>query len=87
MKKREIEKIFRKLDLKVRTTGHNYGWLVLDGKKILRGAKQACPSESRGSNLFFKCRTSVSPVIIKQKCKINVEVQFIEPVIKQYAET
>lgn len=36
MKKREIEKIFRKLDLKVRTTGHNYGWLVVDGKKILR---------------------------------------------------
>lgn len=36
MKKREIEKIFRKLDLKVRNTGHNYGWLVLDGKKILR---------------------------------------------------
>jgi len=25
MKKREIEKIFRKLDLKVRNTGHNYG--------------------------------------------------------------
>ena len=36
MKKREIEKIFRKLDLKVRTTGHNYGWLVVDEKKILR---------------------------------------------------
>ncbi|MEA3485808.1 MAG: hypothetical protein U9R03_03770, partial [Candidatus Aerophobetes bacterium] len=36
MKKREIEKIFRKLDLKVRTTGHNYGWLVVHGKKILR---------------------------------------------------
>jgi len=34
MKKREIEKIFRKLDLKVRTTGHNYGWLVVDGKKV-----------------------------------------------------
>ncbi len=36
MKKREIEKIFNKLDLEVRTTGHNYGWLLVDGKKILR---------------------------------------------------
>ena len=34
MKKREIEKIFRKLDLKVRTTGHNYGWLVVNRKKF-----------------------------------------------------
>ena len=36
MKKREIEKIFKKLDLKVRTTGHNYGWFIVNGKKILR---------------------------------------------------
>lgn len=36
MKIIEIEKIFRKLDLKVRSTGHNYGWLVVNGKKILR---------------------------------------------------
>ena len=34
MKKREIEKIFKKLDLKVRTTEHNYGWLVVEGKKV-----------------------------------------------------
>ncbi|MCI2424433.1 hypothetical protein LM599_00100 [Candidatus Acetothermia bacterium] len=36
MKKNEIEKIFKKLDLKVRSTGHNYGWLIVSGKKILR---------------------------------------------------
>lgn len=36
MKKNEIEKIFKKLDLKVRSTGHNYGWLIVNGKKILR---------------------------------------------------
>jgi hypothetical protein len=34
MKKREIEKIFRKLDLKVRTTGHNYRWLVKEAKDV-----------------------------------------------------
>lgn len=36
MKKKECEKLFRKLDLKVRATGHNYRWLVVNGKKILR---------------------------------------------------
>jgi hypothetical protein len=36
MKKSELEKIFRKLDLQVRSTGHRYGWLVVNGRKILR---------------------------------------------------
>ena len=36
MKINEMEKIFRKLDLKVRSTGHNYGWLIVNGRKILR---------------------------------------------------
>ncbi len=36
MKVNEVEKIFRKLDLKVRSTGHNYGWLIVNGRKILR---------------------------------------------------
>ena len=36
MKVNEMEKIFRKLDLKVRSTGHNYGWLIVNGRKILR---------------------------------------------------
>lgn len=36
MKTREIEKIFKKLNLKVRSTGHNYGWLIVNNKKILR---------------------------------------------------
>nr|CBX31486.1 unknown protein [uncultured Desulfobacterium sp.] len=36
MKISEIGKIFNKLSLQVRSTGHNYGWLVIDGKKILR---------------------------------------------------
>jgi hypothetical protein len=36
MKKSEMEKIFRKLSLQIRSTGHNYGWLVRNGKKILR---------------------------------------------------
>ncbi len=36
MKKREVGKIFKKLNLSVRSTGHYYGWLVVDGIKILR---------------------------------------------------
>jgi hypothetical protein len=36
MKVKDIEKVFKKLALKVRSTGHNYGWLIVDGKKILR---------------------------------------------------
>lgn len=36
MKKNEINKIFKKLDLKVRSTGHKYGWLIVKDKKILR---------------------------------------------------
>jgi len=36
MKKNDIEKIFKKLDLKMRSTIHNYGWLVVNGRKILR---------------------------------------------------
>lgn len=36
MKKREAGKIFKKLNLRVRSTGHYYGWLVVNGKKILR---------------------------------------------------
>ncbi len=36
MKKREVGKIFKKLNLRVRSTGHHYGWLVVNGKKILR---------------------------------------------------
>ena len=36
MKKNGMEKIFRKLNLEIRSTGHNYGWLILKGKKILR---------------------------------------------------
>jgi hypothetical protein len=36
MKKADIEKIFHKLALEVRSTGHNYGWLTVENKKILR---------------------------------------------------
>jgi len=36
VKIKEIEKIFRKLDLKIRSTGHNYGWLIIKERKILR---------------------------------------------------
>jgi len=36
MKTYEIEKIFKKLDLKVRSTTHKYGWLVVNKRKILR---------------------------------------------------
>ena len=36
LKKRDIQKIFRKLDLEVRSTHHIYGWLVINGEKILR---------------------------------------------------
>ena len=36
LKKRDIQNIFRKLDLETRSTNHIYGWLVVNGKKILR---------------------------------------------------
>lgn len=36
MKTYEIEKIFKKLDLKARSTTHKYGWLVVNNRKILR---------------------------------------------------
>lgn len=36
LKKREIQKIFKKLNLEVRSTDHVYGWLVINGEKILR---------------------------------------------------
>jgi hypothetical protein len=36
MKKVDIERIFNKLSLRVRSTGHNYGWLTVSDKKILR---------------------------------------------------
>ncbi|MFO8089911.1 MAG: hypothetical protein R6U13_08755 [Desulfatiglandaceae bacterium] len=36
MKKVNIERIFNKLSLEIRSTGHQYGWLTVDGKKILR---------------------------------------------------
>lgn len=36
LKKRDLQKIFKKLDMEVRSTGHIYGWLVVKGKKILR---------------------------------------------------
>lgn len=34
--KKEVHKIFNKLELEVRTTGHRYGWLKYNGHKILR---------------------------------------------------
>ena len=36
VKKTDIQKLFKKLNLEVRSTKHRYGWLVVDGKKILR---------------------------------------------------
>ena len=36
IKKAEIKKIFQKLNLQVRSTKHRYGWLIFEGKKILR---------------------------------------------------
>jgi hypothetical protein len=36
MKVKDIEKIFNKLNLKLRSTGHNYGWLIVNRNKILR---------------------------------------------------
>jgi len=36
MKIADIEKIFNKLALQVRSTGHHYGWLTVGDKKILR---------------------------------------------------
>lgn len=34
--KQNIQGIFNKLKLEVRSTGHQYAWLMHDGKKILR---------------------------------------------------
>ena len=36
IKKAELEKIFKKLKLNVRSTKHRYGWFTFEGKKILR---------------------------------------------------
>lgn len=36
MKKADIEKIFHKLALEIRSTGHKYGWLIVENRKILR---------------------------------------------------
>lgn len=36
LKKRDVQRIFKKLDLEVRSTDHIYGWLVVEGKKVLR---------------------------------------------------
>jgi len=36
MKISEIHKIFNKLNLQLRSTGHIYGWLIVNGKKVLR---------------------------------------------------
>jgi len=48
MKKVDIERIFNKLSLQVRSTGHNYGWLTVSDKKIsgfiIRTEKAICPT-------------------------------------------
>jgi hypothetical protein len=36
MKTADIDRIFHKLELDVRSTGHRYGWLIVENKKILR---------------------------------------------------
>jgi len=36
IKKNEIGKIFKKLKLEVRSTKHQYGWFIFQGRKILR---------------------------------------------------
>ncbi len=36
IKKKDIKKVFSKLNLKVRSTKHNYGWLLVNSQKILR---------------------------------------------------
>jgi len=36
IKKSDMEKIFRKLKLEIRSTAHRYGWFCFEGKKILR---------------------------------------------------
>lgn len=36
MKKSDADRIFLKLGLKIRSTSHCYGWLVVNNRKILR---------------------------------------------------
>jgi hypothetical protein len=36
LKKRDVQKIFQKLELEVRSTHYIYGWLVIYGEKVLR---------------------------------------------------
>ncbi len=53
VKKSEIAKLFNKLKLEVSTTSYRFGWLVVDGKKILRvhysHGKGDLPTRSVGS--------------------------------------
>jgi len=35
VKKADIQKVFRKPGLEVRSTKHTYGWLIVDDKKII----------------------------------------------------
>jgi hypothetical protein len=36
LKKRDVQQIFQKLGLEVRSSNHIYGWLIINSKKILR---------------------------------------------------
>lgn len=36
MKVADIKRVFNKLSLQIRSTGHHYGWLTVNDKKILR---------------------------------------------------
>ncbi len=36
VKKSEMNKVFKKLKLEVRSTTHRYGWFTFEGSKILR---------------------------------------------------
>jgi hypothetical protein len=36
MKMADVDRIFNKLALEIRSTGHRYGWLIVKNKKILR---------------------------------------------------
>lgn len=36
VEKADVERVFRKLDFDIRSTGHHYSWLIVHGKKVLR---------------------------------------------------
>jgi len=53
MKKVDIERIFNKLSLQVRSTGHNYGWLTVLDRPIESETSKIVENSYRATTLAF----------------------------------